>query len=92
MTQILALELAPLIRVNAIGPGPILPSVHQTQEQFDESVKTLPLKTAAPLSDFGRTIEFLLNTPSITGQMIALDGGQHMGWSFPNTDIPRYAG
>jgi NAD(P)-dependent dehydrogenase (short-subunit alcohol dehydrogenase family) len=91
MTQILALELAPLIRVNAIGPGPTLPSVHQTQSQFDASVDNIPLKKAVPLNDFGRAIEFLLNTSSITGQMIALDGGQHMGWGFPNVDIPRYA-
>jgi NAD(P)-dependent dehydrogenase (short-subunit alcohol dehydrogenase family) len=91
MTQILARELAPLIRVNAIGPGPTLPSVHQTQEQFDDSIKQIPLKTPVTLPDFGRTIEFLIKTPSITGQMIALDGGQHMGWGFPNTDVPRYA-
>ncbi|MES2607896.1 MAG: SDR family oxidoreductase [Pseudomonadota bacterium] len=92
MTQMLALELAPLIRVNAIGPGPTLPSVHQTQVQFDDSVAQIPLKSSTDLHDFGNTIEFLLNTNSITGQMIALDGGQHMGWGFPNADVPRYAG
>ncbi len=92
MTQILALELAPLIRVNAIGPGPTLPNARQTQAQFDDSVAEIPLKTATALCDFGNTIEFILNTNSITGQMIALDGGQHMGWGFPNTDVPRYAG
>lgn len=83
MTQILALELAPFIRVNAIGPGPTLPSEHQTQAQFESSVEQVPLKVQTPLSDFGNTIDFLLNTSSITGQMIALDGGQHMGWGFP---------
>ncbi len=92
MTQILALELAPLIRVNAIGPGPTLPSVHQTQAQFDDSVADIPLKAATELQDFGNTIQFILNTNSITGQMIALDGGQHLGWGFPNADAPRYAG
>ncbi|MDP4725084.1 MAG: SDR family oxidoreductase [Alphaproteobacteria bacterium] len=92
VTQILALELAPLIRVNAIGPGPTLPNVNQTQKQFDDSVAQIPLKTPTALYDFGNTIEFILNTNSLTGQMIALDGGQHMGWGFPNTDVPRYAG
>lgn len=92
MTQILALELAPRIRVNAIGPGPTLPNMCQTQTQFDDSVAQIPLKAATALPDFGNTIEFILNTKSITGQMIALDGGQHMGWGFPNTDVPRYAG
>ena len=92
MTQMLALELAPLVRVNAIGPGPILASVHQTEAQFNQSVNKTPLKKPIALSDFGTTIEFLLNTPSITGQMITLDGGQHMGWGFPNVDVPRYAG
>ncbi len=92
MTQILALELAPLIRVNAIGPGPTLPNMRQTQAQFDDSVAQIPLRAAPALHDFGNTIEFILNTNSLTGQMIALDGGQHMGWGFPNTDVPRYAG
>lgn len=92
MTQILALELAPFVRVNAIGPGPTLPSMHQTQEQFAKSVAHIPLKASTPLHDFGRTIEFILNTNSMTGQMIALDGGQHMGWSFPDDNLPRYAG
>ena len=92
MTQILALELAPLIRVNAIGPGPTLPNTQQTQAQFDDSVAEIPLKAATALHDFGNTIEFILNTNSITGQMIALDGGQHMGWGFPSTDLPRYSG
>ena len=92
MTQILSLELAPLIRVNAIGPGPTLPSVHQTQAQFNDSVAEIPLRAAAELQDFGNTLEFILNTNSITGQMIALDGGQHLGWGFPNADLPRYAG
>ncbi|MES2252236.1 MAG: SDR family oxidoreductase [Pseudomonadota bacterium] len=90
MTQILALELAPFIRVNAIGPGPTLPSERQTQEQFENSIEQIPLKIKTPLCDFGNTIDFLLNASSITGQMIALDGGQHMGWGFPNADAPRY--
>ena len=59
MTQILALELAPLIRVNAIGPGPTLPNIRQTQAQFNDSVADIPLKTATALHDFGNTIEFI---------------------------------
>lgn len=80
----LAQALAPRIRVNAIAPGPVLPSVRQTQADFDGQIATLPLKRSAALEEFSRTITFLVETPSITGQMIALDGGQHIAWKTPD--------
>ncbi len=90
LTQTLALDLAPGFRVNAIGPGPTLKSIHQTEELFQESIGHIPLKKSISLYDFGRTIEYLIKTPSITGQMIALDAGQHLGWSFPRSDKPEF--
>ncbi len=86
-TCTMAQDLAPRIRVNAIGPGPTLPSPRQSKEDFDAQVAALILKQGPRLTDFGRTIRYLYDTPSITGQMIALDGGQHLGWQTPDMEI-----
>ncbi|RKE85310.1 SDR family oxidoreductase [Rhizobium sp. AG855] len=79
-TQTLAQAFAPRVRVNAIGPGPTLISERQKPEDFQAQVDSLPLRKGPSLEEFGRTIRFLFDTPSITGQMIALDGGQHLIW------------
>jgi NAD(P)-dependent dehydrogenase (short-subunit alcohol dehydrogenase family) len=83
-TQTFAQALAPRIRVNAIGPGPTVPSPRQSQADFQAQVDGVPLKRATPLDDFGRTIRYLWDTPSVTGQMIAIDGGQHLAWQTPD--------
>ncbi len=83
-TQTMAQSFAPRIRVNAIGPGPTVRSVRQTEEDFQAQINGLILKAAPGLEEFGRTIRFLFDTPSITGQMIALDGGQHLAWETPD--------
>ncbi|MCM2473948.1 SDR family oxidoreductase [Rhizobium sp. CG5] len=84
-TQTMAQSFAPRIRVNAIGPGPTLISDRQAPEDFQAQIDSLPLKRGPELGEFGRTIRFLFDTPSITGQMIALDGGQHHIWHIPGT-------
>ncbi|MGO7163908.1 SDR family oxidoreductase, partial [Rhizobium johnstonii] len=71
-TQTLAQALAPRIRVNAIGPGPSMPSERQAMEDFQAQVSALILQRGPALEEFGQTIRFLYDTPSITGQMIAL--------------------
>ena len=83
-TQTLAQGLAPRIRVNAIGPGPTLKSSAQTDADFAAQIDGVILKTGPMLPEFGQTIRFLFDTPSITGQMIALDGGQHLAWQTPD--------
>ncbi|MBB3568612.1 SDR family oxidoreductase [Rhizobium sp. BK491] len=83
-TQTMAQSFAPRIRVNAIGPGPTVRSVRQSEEDFQAQIEGLILKAAPRLEEFGRTIRFLFDTPSITGQMIALDGGQHLAWETPD--------
>lgn len=88
-TIALAQSLAPSIRVNAIAPGPVLPSPRQSQNDFDRQAATLPLGQGPSPDEFGRTIRYLVDTPSITGQMIALDGGQHLAWKTPDVDFPE---
>lgn len=83
-TKTAAQALAPRIRVNAIGPGPTLPAARQTEADFQKQVSGLIMGQGAGLDEFGRTIRFLHETPSITGQMIALDGGQHLAWQTPD--------
>jgi len=81
LTQSLALALAPRIRVNAIGPGPALPSQRQSQEQFDRQARSVPLRRGTSPEEVARALLAILALPSMTGQMIALDGGQHLQWS-----------
>jgi NAD(P)-dependent dehydrogenase (short-subunit alcohol dehydrogenase family) len=88
MTQNLALALAPRIRVNAIGPGPTLPSPRQTQEQFDMQAARVPLGHGAGAGEIADGVRYILSAPSLTGQIIALDGGQHLGWEFPEPGAP----
>ena len=81
LTQSLALALAPRIRVNAIGPGPALPSQRQTAEQFARQCASTPLGRGTDPLEVGRAVLAILALRSMTGQMIALDGGQHLQWS-----------
>ena len=81
LTQNLALALAPSIRVNAIGPGPTLPSIHQTAEQFERQWSVQPLSRPVLPEEICRAVQFVLDAKSMTGQMIVLDGGQQLGWA-----------
>jgi NAD(P)-dependent dehydrogenase (short-subunit alcohol dehydrogenase family) len=83
-TRTMAQALAPDIRVNGIGPGPTLPNERQNQRDFEAQVNALILKRGPALDEFGRAIRFLFDMPSVTGQMIALDGGQHLAWETPD--------
>lgn len=77
-TQMLAQALAPRIRVNGIGPGPVLPSIYQTEASFADEVGSTLLGLAVPPEEIAATVRFILDASSLTGQMIALDGGQHL--------------
>jgi len=77
-TQTLAQAMAPRVRVNAIGPGPVLKSVHQKREDFEAEAAATLLKRGPTLEEIAAAVRFILDTPSMTGQMIALDGGQHL--------------
>jgi NAD(P)-dependent dehydrogenase (short-subunit alcohol dehydrogenase family) len=77
-TQTMAQALAPRIRVNAIAPGPVLKSLNQSETEFEREVRATLLKRRVTVEDVTAAIRFLLDTPSITGQIIALDAGQHL--------------
>jgi NAD(P)-dependent dehydrogenase (short-subunit alcohol dehydrogenase family) len=77
-TQTLAQALAPRIRVNAVAPGPVLPHRDQTEADFAKECRATLLKRVVSTDDVTNAVRFLLATPSITGQMIAIDGGLHL--------------
>ncbi|MCC7168225.1 MAG: SDR family oxidoreductase [Rhodospirillales bacterium] len=83
LTQTLALALAPRVRVNAVGPGPTLPSPRQSQAQFDRQCAAMPLRRGTSPEEICQAVRYILSAPAMTGQMIALDGGQHLGWAQP---------
>ena len=85
-TVTLAQALAPRIRVNGIGPGPTLPSIHQTAESFAaETAATLLGRGSSP-EDLAEALLYLVGARAVTGQMIAVDGGQHLNWRTPDIE------
>lgn len=89
LTQMLARALAPDVRVNAIGPGPTLPSPRQTDDQFAAQWQATPLGRPVDPRDICRALRFILDAPAFTGQIIALDSGQHMGAAWDNAPAPE---
>jgi NAD(P)-dependent dehydrogenase (short-subunit alcohol dehydrogenase family) len=87
-TIMMAQAFAPRVRVNAIGPGPTLPNSRQTAEGFRRQTAALLLERPADLAEFGRTVRYFVENRSITGQMIALDGGRHLAWQTPEVAEP----
>ncbi len=83
-TQTMAQAFGPRLRVNAIGPGPTLKNERQDADDFRKQSDALLLKRGPDLSEFGATIRYLWQARSVTGQMIALDGGQHLSWKTPD--------
>lgn len=79
-TRTLAQALAPRIRVNAIGPGPVLKNRWQSEAEFEAECLKTPLRRRATVEEVCSAVRFLLDAPSVTGQMIALDSGQHLVW------------
>jgi len=80
-TRTLAQAMAPRVRVNAIGPGPVLKSVHQTDADFAEEAASTLLGRGPTPEEVAAAARFILAAPAMTGQMIALDGGQHLTWA-----------
>lgn len=87
LTRTLAQALAPKIRVNGIGPGPTLRSDRQSEEHFAQQWDAVPLRRSTSPQEICDAIRFILSAPAMTGQMIALDGGEHLGWAQPSRGI-----
>jgi NAD(P)-dependent dehydrogenase (short-subunit alcohol dehydrogenase family) len=87
-TRTLAQALAPRIRVNAVGPGPTLANVRQAEEDFVRQTRSVLLRHGGSPDEIGDAVMYLVRARSVTGQMIAVDGGQHLAWETPDvTDI-----
>ncbi|WP_428150545.1 SDR family oxidoreductase [Brevundimonas sp.] len=83
-TRTLAQALAPRIRVNGVGPGPTLASIHQSEAEFAAEQAAMPLGHGSSPEDIAEAVLYLVDAPSVTGQMIAVDGGQHLAWQTPD--------
>jgi NAD(P)-dependent dehydrogenase (short-subunit alcohol dehydrogenase family) len=84
LTRTAAQGLAPHIRVNAIGPGPTLQGARQSAEHFATQRAATVLGRGANLQDITAALGFFLDSPAVTGQFIAVDGGQHLAWKTPD--------
>ena len=84
LTQTAAQGLAPHVRVNGIGPGPTLQGARQSLEHFTEQRRNTVLERGANPRDICAALGFFLDSPAVTGQMIAVDGGQHLAWKTPD--------
>ncbi|MEL7129875.1 MAG: SDR family oxidoreductase [Pseudomonadota bacterium] len=86
-TRTLAQALAPNIRVNGIGPGPTLASIHQSADIFAEECRNTLTQEGSNPGEIVKAMRYLINASSVTGQMIAADGGQHLMWQTPDVDV-----
>lgn len=84
LTRTAAQGLAPHVRVNGIGPGPTLQGGRQSADHFARQRAATVLGRGAHPSDITAALGFFLDSPAVTGQMIAVDGGQHLGWKTPD--------
>jgi len=79
-TRSLAQALAPRIRVNGIGPGPTLPSIHQDEAAFAAEARSTLLQRPVDVDQVAAALRYLIDAVGVTGQMIAVDSGQHLAW------------
>lgn len=84
LTQTAAQSLAPDIRVNAIGPGPTMRGIRQSQQHFDNQRKNVPLGRGADAGDITAALGYFLDAPAVTGQLLCVDGGQNLAWQTPD--------
>ncbi|MEM9499223.1 MAG: SDR family oxidoreductase [Pseudomonadota bacterium] len=84
LTQTAAQFYAPRLRVNGIGPGPTLRSIHQSEEQFCNQRAHTVLQRGSNVSDIVGAVGYFLQAPAVTGQLLCVDGGQHLAWKTPD--------
>ncbi len=83
-TQTAARALAPQIRINAIGPGPTMQGARQSPAHFAAQRKNTVLERGSSPEDIVAAMSFILNSPALTGQLLCIDGGQHLSWRTPD--------
>jgi NAD(P)-dependent dehydrogenase (short-subunit alcohol dehydrogenase family) len=87
LTTTLAQGMGPRIRVNAVGPGPTLKNPRQSDSDFTRQRNATILGHGAEPADICAAVRYLLNAEAVTGQMIAVDGGQHLIWQTPDVQV-----
>lgn len=87
LTTTMAQALGPAIRVNAVGPGPTLRNARQSEADFARQREVTILGRGADPADVCAAIRYLLDAPAVTGQMLAVDGGQHLIWQTPDVQV-----
>ena len=87
-TRMLAQAWAPRVRVNGVGPGPTLASTHQSEADFEAEARGTLMGRPVDPEEIAQAVLYLVNAPSVTGQMIAVDAGQHLGWRTPDIQEP----
>ncbi len=88
-TRMLAQALAPRVRVNAVAPGPTLRNVRQDAEAFARQSGAVPLGRGPTPEEIAGAVLFLAGASSVTGQTVAVDGGQHLAWETPDATGPE---
>lgn len=84
LTRTAAQALAPKVRVNAIGPGPTLQGHRQSDSHFQSQRRNTILHRGANPQDITAALIYFLHAPGVTGQLLCVDGGQHLGWQTPD--------
>lgn len=79
-TRTMAQAFAPRVRVNAVGPGPVLPNHNEGQAAFDAEIAVVPLRRPVAPAEIADAVAWLMAAPGVTGQMLAVDAGQHIAW------------
>ena len=78
LTQMSAIDLAPRFRVNAIAPGPVLKASHASEEEFQIRIQQTPLKLEIPGSSIVSALNYLIENPNLTGEILYCDNGSHL--------------
>ena len=89
LTTTLAQGMGPRIRVNAVGPGPTIKNSRQSDADFDRQRDATILQRGANPADICAAVSYLLSASAVTGQMLAVDGGQHLIWQTPDVQVPE---
>jgi len=87
LTTTLAQAMGPRVRVNAVGPGPTIRNARQSEADFTRQREATILKRGAEPADICAAIRYLLSAGAVTGQMLAVDGGQHLIWQTPDVQV-----